>query len=259
MKLLLVILGLCLICFLGMVLYLYLNQRKMLYYPQPFDRNWEHVKENVPFEYQIEHEGVKLHGWLIHPERKTLLVYYGGNGEEASQLIDLFKPLENVATLLVNYRGYGESEGSPTEEHLVGDALAILDDVKERFDSIVLLGRSLGSGIAVQVAAAREVDHLVLVTPYDSIAAVGQGMYPWAPVKLLAKDPYDSLTAAKQVQTPSLFLVAETDRIVPTKHAKKLYDHWSGPKEWVMVPGSDHNSIIEFPQYWQALKSFLGS
>ena len=92
---------------------------------------------------------MKLHGWLIHPERKTLLVYYGGNGEEASQLIDLFKPLENVATLLVNYRGYGESEGSPTEEHLVGDALAILEDVKERFDSIVLLGRSLGSGIAV--------------------------------------------------------------------------------------------------------------
>ncbi len=255
MKLIFIVLGL--FCFLGMVLYLYLNQRKMLYYPQPLDREWEHVKQNVSFEYRFERDGIKLHGWLIYPEREKLLIYYGGNGEEASQLIGLFKELDEVAVLLVNYRGYGESGGSPTETGLVGDALAIFDDVRDRFDSITLLGRSLGSGIAVQVAAQRSIKRLILVTPYDSIAAVGQGMYPWAPVKWLAKDPFDSLAASEQVTCSALFLIAEFDAIIPQKHSQNLFENWQGNKEWVVVQGSDHNSIIEFPAYWNSLKQYL--
>jgi hypothetical protein len=257
MKVILIVLGLCLFCFLGMVLYLYLHQGKMLYFPQPLDRSWGHVKEHTPFEYQFEGDGVKLHGWLINPERKKLLIYYGGNGEEASQLIGLFEELSDVAVLLVNYRGYGESEGDPTEKGLVGDALGIFDDVKDRFDSIVLLGRSLGSGIAVQVAAQRNIDQLILVTPYDSIANVGQGMYPWAPVGLLLKDPFDSLAASEEMTHSALFLIAESDRIIPHKHSQNLYDNWKGPKDWVVVQGSDHNSIIEFPMYWNSLKQYI--
>ncbi len=249
MKVILIVLDLCLFCFLGMVLYLYLNQRKMLYFPQPLDRSWTHVKENTPFEYRFEREGVKLRGWLINSSRRKLIIYYGGNGEEASQLIGLFDELSDVAVLLVNYRGYGESEGVPSEEGLVGDALAIFDDVKDRFDSIVLVGRSLGSGIAVQVAAQRNIDQLILVTPYDSIADVGQGMYPWAPVRLLLKDPFDSLAASKQMDQSALFLIAESDRIIPHKHSQNLYNNWKGKKDWVVVPDSDHNSIIEFPMY----------
>lgn len=257
MKVILIGLGLCLLCFLGMVLYLYLNQRKMLYYPQPLDREWEHVREHAPFEYQFERNGVTLRGWLLNPDRSRLLIYYGGNGEEVSHWIESFKRLEEFAVLLVNYRGYGESEGTPTESDLVGDALDIFDDMKGRFASIVLLGRSLGSGVAVQVAAQKSVDRLVLVTPYDSIAAVGKGLYPWAPVDLLLKDPFDSLTASTSVEEPALFIIAEVDRIVPHKHAQALYDHWKSPKEWVVIKGSDHNSITEFPDYWNALKSFL--
>lgn len=257
MKLFFIILGLCLLCFLGMVLYLYLNQRKILYYPQPLDRSWPHVQENVAYEYQFVNEGVTLRGWLLQPDCKRLLIYYGGNGEEASQLIDLYKNLSDVAILLVNYRGYGESEGSPTEKDMVADAVAIFDDVEDRYDSIVLLGRSLGSGVAVQVASQRKVDHLILVTPYDSIAAVGQGMYPWAPVRLLSKDPFDSLQASKKVEEPALFLVAEVDRIVPVKHAKNLYDHWQGSKEWISIQGSDHNSITEIPIYWDLIDRYL--
>ena len=259
MKLVLVILGLVAVCFLCMVLYLYVNQRKMLYYPQPLDRDWDHVKDNVLFEHSFERDGVQLKGWLLNPNNKRLLIYYGGNGEEASLLIDQFKYKENVATLLMNYRGYGESEGKPTEKNLVGDALAIFDALRDRYESIVIFGRSLGTGIAVQVAAARKIDQLILVTPFDSIAAVGQGLYPWAPVKLLAKDPYDSLAVSAKVNEPTLFLVSEVDYVVPRKHAQNLYDHWNGPKKWVEIPGSDHNSITEFPVYWSAINSFLAN
>ena len=258
MKLILIVLGLCLICFLGMVLYLYLNQRRMLYYPQPLDRTWEHVVEHVPYEYQFERKGVLLRGWLLHPGKKKLLIYYGGNGEEMSLLLGLFQGLKESSVLLVNYRGYGESEGQPTEKDLVADALGIFDDLDERFESVAILGRSLGSGVAVHVASQRNVERLILVTPYDSIAAVGKGMYPWAPVRLLLKDPFDSLEASKNVNVSTIFLVADEDRIVPRKHSKNLYDHWRGPKQWIEIPGSDHNSITEFPAYWDAIVGFLG-
>ena len=259
MKLILLVLGLCLLCFLGMVLYLYVNQRKILYYPQPLDRDWDHVKANVEYEYEFERDGVRLRGWLLNPENKRLLVYYGGNGEEASWLIDLFKPLSDTATLLINYRGYGESEGRPTEKDMVADSLALLDAIKGQYNSVVLLGRSLGSGVAVQVAAQREVERVILVTPYDSIAAVGQGMYPWAPVRLLSKDPFDSLAVAENVEEPTLFLIAETDSIIPHKHSETLYEVWKEPKQWIVIRDSDHNSITEFPAYWQAVKDFIGA
>ena len=181
MRAVLIIVTLVAIVFILMVAYLYLNQRKMLYFPQGLDRSWEHIKVNAEFEYEFNRDGVALRGWLLNPQNERLVIYYGGNGEELSLNIEQYKRLEDVAFLLVNYRGYGASEGAPTEVNLVGDALAIFDELSERYSSIVLMGRSLGSGVAIQVASEREVDNLVLVTPYDSIAAVAQGIYPWCP------------------------------------------------------------------------------
>ncbi|MCB1124662.1 MAG: alpha/beta hydrolase, partial [Verrucomicrobiae bacterium] len=191
------------------------------------------------------------------PDRRCLLVYYGGNGEEVSYNLDSFKHITGCAVLLVNYRGYGESEGSPTEKHLVGDAIQILDQVKQRYDKVILMGRSLGSGIAVQVAAQHEVDRLILVTPYDSITAVAQGIYPWAPVGFLIKDPFDSLSRAASVKVPALFLIAQDDSVIPMKHSRKLADRWGGPVDWKLIPGTTHNSISAEMQYWDAIEEFI--
>jgi uncharacterized protein len=235
-KVILIIVELVVIVFCLMVAYLYVNQRKMLYFPQELNRDWDNVKANQAFEYELNRDGVVLRGWLLNPQNKKLLVYYGGNAEEASQNISQFESITQVATLLVNYRGYGDSTGSPTEKAIVEDALAILDHVRDRFDSIVLMGRSLGSGVAVQVAGKRDVESLILVTPYDSIAEVAKGIYPWAPIALLIKDPFDSIRAAKNVAKPALFLIAERDEVIPKHHSQHLADQWQGPLDWVVIP-----------------------
>lgn len=257
MKGLLLITGILIALFLVMVLFLYVNQRSMLYYPQGLSRDWVHVQNHARGEVSFTRDGVTLRGWLLNPDNRCLLIYYGGNGEEVSYNLDSFNNLVGCAVLLMNFRGFGESEGSPTEMDLVGDALHIFDQFEGRYDTTVLLGRSLGSGIAVQVASQRTVDRLILVTPYDSITSVAQGIYPWAPVSLLIKDRYDSLALAPAIQVPALFLIAENDTVIPMKHARKLADAWGGPVEWEVIPGTSHNSISSEPAYWDAIKDFI--
>lgn len=259
MRITLIILTLIGLGFLFMVGYLYFNQRKLLYYPQSLDRAWEHIQENAAFEYTVERDGIVLKGWLINPDHDKLVVYYGGNAEEASLSIESYSELNGVAVLLMNYRGYGESDGHPTEKDLVGDATVILDGLKDRYADITLIGRSLGSGVAVQVAREIKVTRLVLVTPYDSIRAVAQGLYPYVPVSCLLKDPFDSLSASENVGVPALFLVAEEDRVIPEKHSKQLFESWKGDREWVEFPDTDHNSISYDPAYWRSLSAFIDS
>ncbi len=259
MRVTLIILTLIGLGFLLMVGYLYLNQRNLLYYPQPLDRAWEHIQENAAFEYTVERDGFVLKGWLINPDQDRLFVYYGGNAEEASLSIESYARSSGVAVLLMNYRGYGESEGKSTERDLVKDAIVILNGLKDRYTDITLIGRSLGSGVAVQVACEVSVTRLVLVTPYDSIRAVAQDLYPFAPVSWLLKDPFDSLSASERVDVPALFLVAEEDRVIPMKHSKRLFENWKGDREWVEVPGTDHNSISYDPVYWKSMSAFIDS
>ena len=259
MKFVLILIVLLAVAFLFMIAYLYLNQRNMIYFPQRLDRDWEHVQKNEPFEIEFQRDGNRLKGWLIHANRDDLLIYYGGNAEELSYNIADFEQLRSHAVLLVNYRGFGESEGRPTESDLVADALMIVDEIRDRFQTVVIMGRSLGSGVAVQVASQRNLDGVILVTPYDSIAAVGQDLYPWAPVKLLAKDPYDSLAVCSSVRAPTLFLVAERDEIIPLKHSQNLADHWPSKPRWVTIADSDHNSVSGFPLYWREIQNFLNS
>ena len=258
MRMIWIILGASLVGLLIAIGNLYINQRKIVFKQQSLDRSADHVRENQPYEITFRRDEVQLHGWLLRPDREHLVIYYGGNAERLSYNIDGFKELDDYAALLVNYRGYGESGGSPTEKNLVADGLSILDEVRDRYKKISILGRSLGTGVAVQVAAQRAVDRLVLVTPFDSVMAVGKRMFPWAPTSLLVKDPFLSIEACANVTAPTLFVLAEEDYVIPRSHSESLAEAWPLEYEWVEVPGSDHNSISEFPLYWKSLREFLG-
>lgn len=253
----LIILGALTFGFSLLVAYLYVNQRKMTYFPRPLDRSLAHVRAHQADEVRFEHGKIQLHGWLIRPEKERLIIYYGGNGEELSHSIDEFRRLEDFAVLLVNYRGYGESEGSPKESDLVGDALAIFDQVRARYETVVLMGRSLGSGIAVQVASQKNINRLVLITPYDSIRAIAQNLYPFIPVSWFLKDTFDSAKYAGRVSAPALFLVAEYDEVIPAENSRKLLEHWPSKTDWVQISGATHNTISGFPEYWRAIDEFL--
>jgi hypothetical protein len=163
--------------------------------------------------------------------------------------------------LLVNFRGYGRSEGQPGERALFADALRLHDWASARPDvdaaRIAVMGRSLGSGVAVHLAAERPLAGVVLVTPFDSLTAVAQHHYPWLPVRWMLRHPFDSLSRAPRLQAPLLCLAAGSDRIIPSSHSARLYAAWGGPKRWIEFPAADHDSVATEPGYWPAIAEFL--
>ena len=213
-------------------------------------------------------DGVRIRGWRL-PARNAAgpgtvaptLVYFGGNAEDVSwTLVDPRWP-DDWALVAFNYRGYGASEGRPGERALVDDALAIHDALARRDDvdptRIVACGRSLGSGVAVALAAARPVAGVLLVSPFDSLVAVGRRHYPYLPVSLLLRHRFDSLARAPGLAMPMHAIVAQNDTVIPVARSRALYEGWAGPKSWQTVPRADHNTVGESDAYWEGIGGFL--
>jgi fermentation-respiration switch protein FrsA (DUF1100 family) len=209
-------------------------------------------------------DGVVLDGVLVLPPRPRapLVIYYGGNAEEViASAADAASLYGERAALFVNYRGYGASQGRPGEKALVSDALELFDWAAGRADldpaRFVLHGRSLGSGVAVAVAAARRANAIVLTTPFDSALQVAARAYPWVPVGWIMRHPFDSAALAPGIHTPALFLIAEADNVIPRHHAERLAQRWGGPVERRYFPGFGHNDLDLHPGYAQAIREFL--
>ena len=206
---------------------------------------------------------VELRGWLVKPPGVPAapLVYFGGNGEEISWLVPMSDRLGGRAFALVNYRGYGESTGHPSEAALVSDAVALVDALRARADidgtQLAVMGRSLGTGVAVHVASKRAVDRIVLVSPYDSIAAVATAHFPAALVRAVLSDRYDCATLAPALRAPLLAIAAGRDDIIPIAHSRHLFALWGGAKRWIELPQAGHNDLQEYPEYWRAIAAFL--
>lgn len=249
---------------LGVALLIWLFQECMIFFPRPLEHrpaprpNVEEITISVA-------DGVKLRGWLVKARGAPapLVIYFGGNAEEVSWLGEAAGSLAGWSLLLLNYRGYGESEGKPGERELLADAIAIHDYAKRRPDvnpgRIVAMGRSLGSGVAVHLAAERPLRGVILVSPYDSLVAVAKHHYPFLPISLMLRHRFDSLARAPQIDTPLLCLVAAEDRIIPESHSRTLFEAWRGRKTWHEVARADHDGIAGEPEYWSAIAGFLKS
>jgi pimeloyl-ACP methyl ester carboxylesterase len=236
----------------GVPLLAYLVQDSLVFMPQP-RRASENDQRSVFIEAA---DGTRLHAW--HVKGDPLILYFGGNAEEVSwMLAEATGRVPGAGWLLVDYRGYGASEGSPSEKALVADALRWYDHVSQDSRRIFVFGRSLGSGVAVQVAAARPVAGVIAIAPYDSLAAVGRHHYPFLPVGMLLRHRFDSLSLAPQMKAPLLCLVAERDEVVPRVHSRTLYEAWGGEKRWVELRGAEHNSTDAAPEFWESIRAFI--
>ena len=254
-------------------LFLYFAQDSLIFYRQPLSeaRRAEAVKR-FPAAQEVflqAKDGKRQHGWHVKapgPAPGPLVIYFGGNAEEVSWMLDRIGESERgetpgVGWLLVDYRGYGLSEGFPGEKTLVADALQWFDhaltlpavDAKR----IYAFGRSLGSGVAVALAAERPLAGLILSTPYDSLAAVAKRYYWYTPVDLLLKHRFDSGALAPKLKQPLLCLIAEQDEVIPAAHGEQLYAVWGGPKRKVNLLGASHNSTDAHPLFWPAVREFL--
>ena len=217
--------------------------------------------EDVSF---VAGDGVRLVGVLALPpvEHPALVIYFGGNAEEVTSFAPLVAGTYGQrAVLLVNYRGYGESGGKPGEAALVADGAALFDWAARRADidatRIAIHGRSLGSGVAVQVAAMRPARCVILTSPFDSAVEVAKRMYPWLPVSHLMRHPFDSMARAQGMKMPALFLMGEADTLIPKWHSERLAAAWGGPVERVSLAGFGHNDLDLNPRYAEAVRAFL--
>lgn len=247
-------------------------EEKILFQPRPADalslatlplaeRGVEEVRLRTP-------DGPELHGWLRRPAgarpgaRFPLVIVYGGIRREVSEFVRLADAPRGWGFLVVNYRGFGLSEGTPTEKAVLDDAKLIYDwaaanpEIDNR--NIVVLGRSFGSYVAVAVAAARNARAAILATPFDSFVSLGERYLPRRATEWLLGHHFDSAFLAPRIGAPALFVLAEDDDITPVQNGLNLMRRWGGLTKGVLLPGANHYGIERSDAFWHSVHAFLG-
>lgn len=232
---------------------LYFGQRALMYHPDqtvPEPRDHE-VPEMQPVRIAAG-GGVEILAWWHpprNPARHTVLYFHGNAGHigergyKARAMIDA-----GCGVLLAGYRYNAGSGGAPGENALIADGRAAMRHVLDQgisLDSIVVYGESLGSGIAVVLAAENRVGGLILETPYSSIAEVAQARYWFTPAKWLVRDRFDSMARIGRVRAPILILHGDADTTIPIKFAKRLFAAAPDPKEAHFLPGGSHTDLYD--------------
>jgi dipeptidyl aminopeptidase/acylaminoacyl peptidase len=210
-------------------------------------------------------DGTKLSGWLMTPAvvgPHPAVLYFGGRSEEVSWIArDAGKMFPGMAVLAVNYRGYGDSLGDPAEQHLIDDGRMLYDWLAQRSHvdpkRIAVVGRSLGSGVAVQIAMARTAQSVVLITPYDSIVAIAKRRFRAVPVEYVLRHRFESVKYASALKVPIFVLRAASDDVVPHSHTDLLVAQLGSLHTDETIPNSDHMTIPYLASTQDRIAEFL--
>jgi pimeloyl-ACP methyl ester carboxylesterase len=198
-----------------------------------------------------------------HPsQRRELLIAFGGNAQDADVLgQELAQQFPAMDIVVFHYRGYGDSTGSPSEDALFRDALAIFDHAIERFrpDAVYAMGISLGSGVAAYLSKERVLTGVLLVTPYDSIENVAKNAYPWLPVGLLLKHRFDSTKIMSSNTTPAAIVAAANDQVIRPERTDALRKTIPNLVFDKTIEEAGHGDIHGLEVYWEALRAALVS
>ncbi len=245
---------LILLCaYVALVLFLYVNQRQLIYFPYSFSLLPAEV--GVP-EMQVvtlrTDDDLHLKAWYRSPThfKFPTIVYFHGNAGSINHRGYIVKPFLDAGygVLLVTYRGFSGNPGKPNEKGLYEDGRAAIRFLHSQHVSdscIVLYGESIGTGIAVQMATEYRVSGLILQSPFTSLGDVGQFHYPFLPVKWMIKDQYDSLTKVKGIHAPTLVLYGKHDDIVPSVYSIRLFEALPNPKYSIELPNIGHNDLFD--------------
>jgi fermentation-respiration switch protein FrsA (DUF1100 family) len=246
----------------GLLLLVYLGQRALQYFPErartpPAAAGLPEAEEVV----LDSSGGARVIVWHIPPRgEKPVVLYFHGNGGSPRGRVDRFRALaaDGTGLIALSYRGYGGSSGRPTEKGLIDDALAAYAFAAARYPAsrLALWGESLGTGVAVALAAQKPVGRIVLESPFTSIADIAAQIYWFFPVRLLIKDSFRSDLLIGTVTAPFLILHGDKDSIVPIALGDQLYKLITAPKRFVRFPGAGHNELAAYGAL-EAAKQFL--
>jgi uncharacterized protein len=243
-----------LLIYAGLCAALFFFQRSLIYHPQPRAVTAPESTQRLAV------EGAVLVVTVRPRDGPKAIVYFGGNAEDVSQNLASFsKDFPEHALYLLHYRGYGGSTGRPTEQANHNDAAALFRKVHAQHPQVVVFGRSLGTGVAVRLASQAPASRLILVTPYESIAGIAASAYPFAPVRWLLLDRYDSGALAPGVRMPTTLIAAEHDEVIPRASTDQLLARFGpGVATLTVIPGAGHNDLDSKHPYRQALQTALG-
>jgi pimeloyl-ACP methyl ester carboxylesterase len=247
------LLALVVLAYLGICVALFAFQRSLIYFPQPS------YVDSPASTLRLRVSGADVVVSIRPHDGPKALIYFGGNAEDVSlSLLSFSKDFPDYAIYLLHYRGYGGSSGTPSEEALLNDAQVLFDKVYAEYPSIVLVGRSLGSGVAVHLANQRPASRLILITAYDSLQELAARQFPYFPIRWLLRDKFESWRYASGIRVPTLLVEAEFDEVIPRISTEQLYARFAkGVATLKVIPGTGHNTISENPMYIEALKGWL--
>jgi fermentation-respiration switch protein FrsA (DUF1100 family) len=249
-------------CYLGLVAIMYLAQRALMYFPYTVRMTPAEVDFPQASEVALTAaDGVRILAWTVPPKTgKPVIVYLHGNGGSLAHRVHRFGKLIDDGTGLValSYRGYGGSEGRPTEDGLIADGRAAYDFARTTYPDamIVLWGESLGTGVAVAIAGENDVAAVILEAPFTSAADVAFSAYPFLPVSWLMKDQFRSDARIGRVKAPVLVMHGERDRVVPFRLGQQLHAMANEPKQFVRFPDGGHEDLDRY-DHLKAARDFL--
>jgi uncharacterized protein len=241
--------------------------RKFLYYPDrlPADMlppRWAGGAEEVWLDCD---DGIRIHGlWWPEPEGAPVILFLHGNAQEAYSWSLVHEELAPLAcrVLLIDFHGYGKSGGEPHEAGLYLDgkaALAWLNRRGSEDEDVIVFGKSLGGGVACEIAQDRRLKALVLESTFTSLASVARKLFPFLPQGILLGEVYDSISKLPRARCPVMVVHGEMDELIPASEGMDLYAAAPEPKELYLVPGAGHNdvSMVAGPEYARRIASFL--
>ena len=241
-------------------------QSKMIYYPA---RELEATPDNVglPFEEVIfkSGDGVKLYGWFVPSQRsRGIILFCHGNAGNISHRLETIKIFNhlNMSTFIFDYRGYGKSEGKPSESGTYADAKAAMRWIMGKQNilpgEIIIFGRSLGGAVAAWLAKEITPRALILESAFTSIPDVGAELYPWFPVRLLSRFKYDTVGYLRKVKCPVLIIHSSDDELIKFSHGKQIFSTANEPKEFLEISGGHNDGfLISGKLYIEGLESFI--
>jgi pimeloyl-ACP methyl ester carboxylesterase len=239
--------------YLGICLAMFVFQRSLLYYPQPraVTAPESTLALHVP--------GSELVVTVRPHSGPKAIIYFGGNGEDvSSNLASFAQAFPDHAVFLLHYRGYGGSTGHPSERANNSDAVALFENVYAKHAEVAIIGRSLGSGVAIRLASEAPASRLILVTPYDSIEEIAAAEYPYVPVRLLLLDRYESWKYAPGINIPTTIIAAQNDEVIPRASTEKLFARFpSGVAAMKVIADVGHNDIGARGEYINAIQAAL--
>jgi uncharacterized protein len=225
----------------------YVRQREIIYAIPPIDPEAEKQALNLT-------EDMK--GWIVNEGRQNAILYFSGNGEAVDTLRTEFVGLFPDRTVyLMPYPSFPPNPGVISEENVVKNALALYDAVVNKHEAVGLVGRSMGTGVAMQVASKRKIDQMVLVSPFDQLFNAEKALVPFVPNRFTMKDKYDSIGVAPSIRVPTVFVIGDKDVDVTPKSSQRLAAAFGVAPTIVEVAGADHFNVVDTEGYRTAVKA----